>query len=145
MWMIWLTVAAVLLAAEILTTGFLLFWFSMGALIVMVLSFFVQNTIIQFILFIIISTLLTFLTKLFSKKIKSKQGEDESFNAKSVIGQKGIVEKEILKNKVGVVRINGETWTAIADENIQEGTSVLAQEIVGVKIKVKRAEDKDMK
>ena len=58
MWQIWLIIAGICLIAEIFTVGFLIFWFSIGALITMVVSFFTSNIIIQTAVFIIASTIL---------------------------------------------------------------------------------------
>ena len=43
MWQVWLVIAVFFLAFEIVTTGFLVFWFAIGALIAMCASFFVSN------------------------------------------------------------------------------------------------------
>ena len=68
MWQIWLIIAGICLIVEIFTVGFLIFWFSIGALIAMLISFFTTNVIIQTTVFIITSTILIFATKPFVKK-----------------------------------------------------------------------------
>ena len=47
MWQIWLIIAGICLIIEIMTVGFLIFWFAIGALLAMVTSLFTDNIIIQ--------------------------------------------------------------------------------------------------
>ena len=57
-----------------MTTSLTLVWFSIGALVLMVLSIFIENIIIQIVLFAVISiTLLVVFTKYFVNKDKSFQ------------------------------------------------------------------------
>ena len=47
MWYVWLILAGIFVIGEVLTSGFLIFWFSLGSLIAMIVSFFTDNIIIQ--------------------------------------------------------------------------------------------------
>ena len=85
MWQIWLIIAGICLIIEIFTVGFLIFWFSIGALIAMLISFFTTNVIIQTTVFIITSTILIFATKPFVKKF-SKDENSIKTNVYSIIG-----------------------------------------------------------
>ena len=58
MWKIWLLIAGGFTVLEIFTTGFLVFWFGVAALIAMVVSFFVENLFIQASVFLISSSIL---------------------------------------------------------------------------------------
>ena len=63
---VWLIVAVAFGIAELMTTSLTLVWFSIGALILMVLSTFIESIIIQIALFAAISiTLLVVFTKYF--------------------------------------------------------------------------------
>lgn len=134
MWQIWLIIAGVCLIAEIITTGFLVFWLSIGALISMVISLFTDNIFIQTAVFVISSAILIFATKPFVKKFaKTKNVKTNAF---SIIGQNGIVTKDIDSiNSKGQVKIDGETWSAIGkdDMDIPKGTEIEVLEIKGVK------------
>lgn len=68
MWQVWLIIAGLFFVGEIATVGFLIFWFGIGALIAMIVSFFTSNIIIQTTIFVISSTILIFATKPFVKK-----------------------------------------------------------------------------
>ena len=58
MWQTWLIIAGVCLIIEIMTVGFLIFWLAIGALIAMIVSFFIDNIIIQTTVFVISSAIL---------------------------------------------------------------------------------------
>ena len=58
MWYIWLIISGICLIIEIMTVGFLVFWFSIGALITMIASFFTNNIVVQTAIFVISSTIL---------------------------------------------------------------------------------------
>ena len=140
MWQVWLIISGMFFILEIITVGFLVFWFGIGALFAMLVSFITNNIIIQTTVFLITSTALLFLTKPFVKKISHK--DKVQTNAYSIIGKKGIVTREIDSKKgVGQVKIGSETWTATTstEEIIPVGTEVEVLEINGVKAIVKPA------
>ena len=134
MWQIWLVIAGLCLVIEIMTTGFLVFWLAIGALISMIVSLFTDSILIQTAVFVISSAILIFATKPFVKKFaKTKNVKTNAF---SIIGQNGIVTKEIDSiNAKGQVKIDGETWSAVGkdDMDIPKGTEVEVLEIKGVK------------
>ena len=136
-WYIWLIIAGICLVAEIATVGFLVFWFGIGAFLTMVLSFWVQDPIIQISFFLITSTLLIFLTKPFVNKFIN--GETVVTNASSLIGQKGFVTADITLDKpVGLTKVGSEVWSTVANEEIEikKGTEVVVTRIDGVKLVV---------
>ena len=113
MWQIWLIISGVCLIIEIMTVGFLVFWFSIGALIAMITSIFIDNIIIQTSVFIISSTILIFATKPFVKKFINTKPSIKT-NVYSSIGKTGIVTQDIdSTNGIGQVKVNGELWSAI--------------------------------
>ena len=72
MWQIWLIISGLFFVLEIITVGFLVFWFGIGALFAMVVSFFTDSIIIQTTVFLITSTALLFFTRTFVKKVSRK-------------------------------------------------------------------------
>ena len=137
MWQVWLIIAGLFFIAEMITVGFLVFWFGVGALFAMIVSFFTSNIIIQTTVFIVSSAILLFVTKPFVKKFVDVKPTNT--NAFSIIGKKALVIKEINSNSVGQIKINGEVWSAEAenDETITEGSEVEIVKINGVKAIVK--------
>lgn len=139
MWQIWLIIAGLFFIGEIITVGFLIFWFGVGALLAMIVSFFTSNIIIQTSVFVISSAILLFTTKPFVKKFVDVK--PTKTNAYSIIGKKALVIKEINSHSVGQIKIKGEVWSAEAenDETIEEGSEVEIVQIKGVKAIVKLA------
>lgn len=139
MWQIWLIIAGIFLIIEIINLGFLLFWFSMGALIAMVASFFIDNIIIQAIIFLISSTVLLFATKPFVNKVLPKESFIKT-NSYSIEGKVGKVTADIepIEGK-GQIKINSEIWSAKSADNtyIPKDTEVIIEKIEGVKAIVK--------
>ena len=138
MWQIWLIIAGLFFIGEIITVGFLVFWFGVGAIVAMIVSLFTSNIIIQTAAFVISSTILLFVTKPFVKKFVDIKPTNT--NVFSIIGKKALVIKEI--NSVhfsGQIKINGEVWSAETenDEIIPEGSEVEIIHIKGVKAIVK--------
>ncbi len=137
MWYLWLIAAGIFFIIEIATVGFLIFWLGIGALFAMVASFFTDNLLIQTTVFVISSSALIPLTKPIVNKYFD-DGKTIATNAYSLIGKVGIVTTEInTLNSTGQVKVNGEIWSAKADEDIKQGTEVKILKIDGVKLIVK--------
>ena len=135
MWAIWLIAAGVFFIAEIATTGFLIFWLGLGALLAMVTSFITDSVFIQTIVFVISSTLLILLTKPLLKKI-TKKDKTVVTNAFSIVGKDAIVTTTIdPKQGIGQIKVDGETWSAKGSDDIviEKGTEVKILAIDGVK------------
>ena len=139
MWKLWLILSGVFLIIEIINLGFFMFWFSLGALIAMVVSLFIKNTIIQIIVFLISSTVLLFVTKPLANKILPKESliKTNSFAIEGKVG-KVIEPIEPIEAK-GQVKVNGETWSAKSYNNefIPKDTEIIVEKIDGVKLIVK--------
>lgn len=134
MWQFWIISAGVFLILESITTGFLVFWFSIGSLFALVTSFLTDSIIVQTAVFVISSTILIFATRKFANKFEEKEEEQKITN--SIVGKEGKVTITIepIENK-GQIRVGGETWSATSknDTVIKEGTKVLVQDVDGVK------------
>lgn len=136
MWHIWLIIAGVCFIIEMITVGFLVFWFGIGALLTMIVSLiFPDNIILQTSVFVISSTLLIFLTKPLVNKL-SKSDKKVATNAFSIIGKKGIVTQDINEaHGVGQIKVAGEVWSAKTSDGstIEKGTQIEVRKIDGVK------------
>jgi membrane protein implicated in regulation of membrane protease activity len=139
MWQFWLILAGIFFIIEIITVGFLVFWFAIGALIAMIISLFIKNFVVQASIFVISSAILLFVTKPFVAKITQKDKEVKT-NVYSIEGKvaKVIVDVEPIEGK-GQIKIDGELWSAKSfnDSFIPKDTEVLVEKIDGVKAIVK--------
>lgn len=137
MWSIWLIAAGVFFIAEIATTGFLIFWLGIGALLAMITSFITSNIIIQTIVFVVSSCILIPLTKPLADKFIAKKTVPT--NSYSLINKHGIVTIDINPIEgVGQVKVNGEIWSAKTEDEslIEKGTEIEVIKIDGVKLVV---------
>lgn len=139
-WTWWLILAGVCFIIEIATEGFLVFWYGIGALISMGLSFFCDSLLVQIITFAISSTILVLCTRKFVKIIEPKVVPT---NVYSIIGKKAVVSCTINTVKgEGQIKIDGDIWSAKTededDEIILEGSTVEILRIDGVKTVVKK-------
>lgn len=136
--LLWLIVAIIFAIAEAMTPSLTLIWFSIGALILIFLSTFIQSILIQVILFGIISvTLLIVATKIIVKKDENHQYDT---NLQAIVKKIGVVRKDILPNETGIVVVENEEWSAISANNeaILENTEVEILKIEGVKLIVSK-------
>lgn len=148
MWLLWLIISGFFFILEMATTGFLVFWLGLGALLAMVVSFFTENIFIQTIVFVISSIIFIFLTKPFVDKFVTKKEKKIETNAYSIIGQKAIVTKEVNSLKgVGQINIDGDIWSAKTenDEIIPSGTAVKVIRIDGVKAVIASLTEAELK
>jgi len=137
MWSFWLIVSGIFFIIEMITVGFLLFWLGIGALLAMITSFITDNIFIQTIVFVITSGLLIPLTKPLADKFTGKK--TVATNSYSLIGKRGIVLEDINPiESTGLVKVNGETWSAKSDDEriISKSTEVEVLSIDGVKLVV---------
>lgn len=143
MWMFWLIAAGLFFVIEIATVGFLVFWLGIGAILAMITSFITNSFVIQFVVFLISSTLLIIFTKpLINKFVKIP--EEVKTNAYSIIGKRAIVVIPINNiTGTGQIKIDGELWSAKSfnDENIPKNAEVEILDITGVKAVVKSVTD----
>ncbi|WP_296646861.1 NfeD family protein [Romboutsia sp. 13368] len=136
--LVWLVVAILFAIGELMTTTLTLIWFSIGAIILIFLSNIIDSILIQIIIFSIISTsMLIIATKKFIKQDKNYK---YNTNLQAIINKQGIVKETIYPNKIGIVIIEGETWSAISYNNeiIEKEEIVEVLKIEGVKVVVKK-------
>lgn len=135
----WLTIVILLSIIEAATVDVVTIWFVISGIATIILSFFVDNFIIQLALFTLLGILLLITTRPVLKKIL--KSEDIKTNFDRVIGMKGIVTEKITKNSIGEVKVDGKKWSAISDETLNKDAIVTILEIDGVKLKVKESEN----
>jgi len=135
----WILVAVVCGAIEILTSGFWFLWLALAALLVAAgvsLAWFVSLPS-QLLVFAIITLLFIVLTRpLVVKLVKSN---DTVSNVYALIGQHGISLTSISHLNYGQVKVNGEIWTAVSNQDIDENIRIVVTGVEGVKLVVEKA------
>ena len=137
----WLIIFIFLIFVEIATVNLVSIWFAIGAIASCILSIYVDNLIIQLGCFAITSTICLILTKSIISKIKNHKITPT--NLDRVIGDIGIVTKNIDEFNNGEVKVDGKTWTATSKETLKVGTKVKIVSINGVKLNVKSIKEDD--
>jgi len=145
LWIFWAILGAVLVVAEVFTTGFVLLWFGIGALaagLAGVLG--VYSIILQFLIFAIVSISLTAASRTIFVNYfsREKSGGDLKFGAESLPGKIGtVVSSSRGSMHEGAVKVFGSTWTAYpaeGEEPLEAGDRVEVTRIQGASIYVRR-------
>lgn len=135
----WLIIILFLGFIEAITVNLVTIWFVISGIVSLILSFFINDFIIQFSVFVILGILLLITTRSWLNKVfkinKYKTNLDR------VIGMQGIVTEKITKNSPGEVKVGGKRWMAVSDKTINVDNDVKILEIDGVKLKVEKWED----
>lgn len=138
---LWVAAIAVFVIVELMTTALTTIWFAGGALVALFVAMAGFPVWVQAVVFLLVSIALLALTRPLANKYFNRK--TVKTNAESLIGREAIVSEEINNLKdAGVVKVNGQEWTARTDENsvtIPAGTVVEIERIEGVKLIVKQA------
>ncbi|TCT14689.1 membrane protein implicated in regulation of membrane protease activity [Natranaerovirga pectinivora] len=137
--MLWLIILVLSLLIEALTLGLATIWFAFGALAAWVLSLFGIHMAVQVTVFFVISFVMLYYTRPVAIKVL-KIGKTKT-NYESIIGKEGVVTEEINNLKgVGVVKVDGNTWTARGKTNeiIERDSVIKVAEVIGVKLIVEK-------
>lgn len=139
-WHIWVFVGIGLVIGEIFTAGFLLLWFGVGAFLAAGLALLGAGSIYQMLSFILTSLILIVLSRTIFRQFLFRKEVGISTNVEALIGQEALVMQIIEgKSKPGLVKIGGETWSAITEEGrIDQDEVVRVKGVVGNKVLVER-------
>ncbi len=144
-WILWLLLGILFVVFEILTPTFYLLWFGVGAGVAALFAhFFPEVYILQITMFIISSAFCVFLTRRVGKRLTGTS--PRSISVDEVVGSVGIVTQTIESDgSKGLVKVGSEEWraTSLTDETIEKGMKVRVQALVGVKLVVKKIDQKE--
>jgi membrane protein implicated in regulation of membrane protease activity len=144
-WVLWCILGAILIIAEIFTTGFVLLWFGIGALLAAFASFIgIDSLVIQFLIFAGVSIALTAASRTifinYFSRDKTEPGLRSGVDA--LPGKVGTVvssSKGALNE--GAVKVFGSTWTAYpapGEQPLEAGERVCVENVEGASIYVRR-------
>ena len=144
-WVLWFILGAILVVAEIFTSGFVLLWFGIGALAAAVAGLVgIGNLGIQFLIFASVSIALTAASRtiFINYFSREKTGQSLRSGVDSLPGKIGTVvssSKGALHE--GAVKVFGSTWTAYpapGEPPLEAGERVCVESVEGASIYVKR-------
>ena len=136
-WQFWIILGIIFVILEIITPTFFFLWFGISGFITAILGIFITNKIITTTFFIILS----FILVIFSRKIVKpwlKSSENRKFSLDELENATGIAISDIGKNKSGIVKIFGEEWKAMSDEEIKSGDKIVVLKREGNTLVVKK-------
>lgn len=140
MWIAWLVIIILLTILEVVTINLVSIWFIVSGIVSLFVSFAIDSFYIQFSIFVCLGLVLMLLTRPY---LVRKLGKTKvSTNLDRVIGMEGIVTEEITRFKIGEVKVDGKKWSAISDEKIKVGEEVIIENIDGVKLVVRKENEK---
>ncbi|MFP3378980.1 NfeD family protein [Bacillus sp. SIMBA_069] len=123
-WVIWFIIAGILFIAELLSITFYMLWLGIGAVVGGLIALFAPEALLlQVVAGAIVSLTLTFFTKRISKNFREAKGFTDTVDM--LVSKKGIVMQAITKEANGIVKVDGDIWTAIADDPIEAGEKVI--------------------
>ena len=147
LWYVWLILSAIFIVAEMFTSGFVLLWFGVGALIAAVLALTGVVTLpIQVIVFLAVSIALTIASRTIFENVfmRLSPGRELKTGVDTLPGRIGIVVMASSgATREGAVRVFGSTWRAFpveGEESLCEGEQVRIERVEGASVYVSRIE-----
>jgi membrane protein implicated in regulation of membrane protease activity len=144
-WIFWTILGAILIVAEIFTTGFVMLWFGLGALAAALANLAGVTSIpLQFLIFAVVSIGLTAASRTIFVNYfsREKSGGDLKTGADALPGQVGtVVTSSRGALNEGAVKVFGSTWTAYpaaGEEPLEAGDRVQVERVQGASIYVRR-------
>ena len=144
-WVLWCILGAILIVAEIFTSGFVLLWFGIGALAAAFAGFIgIDSLVIQFLIFAVVSVALTAASRTIFLNYFSRERTGESLRSgvDALPGKIGtVVSSSTGALHEGAVKVFGSTWTAYpapGEAPLEAGERVCVESVEGASIYVKR-------
>ncbi|HEU0253205.1 MAG TPA: NfeD family protein [Pyrinomonadaceae bacterium] len=144
-WVLWCILGAILIVAEIFTSGFVLLWFGIGALLAAFAGFIgIDSLVIQFMIFAGTSIALTAASRTIFLNYFSREQSGQSLRSgvDALPGKIGtVVSSSTGALHEGAVKVFGSTWTAYpapGELPLEAGERVCVESVEGASIYVRR-------
>lgn len=148
LWILWTILGAILIVAEIFTSGFVLLWFGIGALAAAFLGLLgIDSLALQFLAFAVISIGLTAASRTIFVNYfsREKTGQSLRTGVDALPGKVGtVVSSSRGALQEGAVKVFGSTWTAYpapGEAPLEAGERVCVESVEGASIYVRRIEE----
>lgn len=141
--MIWLAVMVILILIEIVTVGLTTIWFATGALAAAIVASLGGGTLLQVIVFMIVSFAMLIFTRPFAMKFINTTRVKTNYEG--IIGKIVRITEDVDNiNETGCAVVNGQEWTvraAVDTNKIAAGSLAKVVNISGVKLIVEQYEE----
>lgn len=148
LWILWCILGAILIVAEVFTSGFVLLWFGIGALAAAFAGIVGINSLaLQFVIFALVSVGLTLASRTIFVNYFSRERTGDSLRTgvDSLPGKIGtVVSSSRGALQEGAVKVFGSTWTAYPAEGespLEAGERVRVESVEGASIYVRRIDE----
>jgi membrane protein implicated in regulation of membrane protease activity len=148
LWILWCVLGAILIVAEIFTSGFVLLWFGIGALAAGFVGLVgINSLVVQFLIFAFVSIGLTAASRTIFVNYFSGQesGNQLRTGVDSLPGKIGtVVSSSRGAMNEGAVKVFGSTWTAypaLGESPLEAGERVRVESVEGASIYVRRIQE----
>ena len=146
-WYIWLILAAIFIVAEMFTTGFVLLWFGIGALVAALLALTgLVGMPLQILAFLVVSVALTIASRTIFERflLRGSPGRELKTGVDTLPGRIGVVvEPSKGAMQEAAVRVFASTWRAFpceGEDPLKEGEQVEIERVDGATVYVRRVD-----
>ncbi len=111
-------------------------WFTLGAIVSLILAIFNVDVTIQLIVFVLVSTIALVISKpIYNKYINKNSDQKQDVN--SLVGDEGVMVLFLNEENRQYVEIKGARWEIINEETIPVGKRIVVTKVVGNRLEVK--------
>ena len=131
----WAILSGIMAILEIIIPGLVTIWFALSALIVMFLSNFIGDSLIQFLIFAVLSIIFLIFTRPVLRKyieLQRKTNFDSSMKGMDVKVERVVDARKAEKDYE--VKFKGSIWTGVSEEMLSSGEVVKIKGFRGNKI-----------
>jgi len=125
--LVWLILAVVLGAIELMSTTFILLWVAIAALVTGLLGLLVHSFAAQLSVFAVLSVVLLLLTRPLVRRWRNTGTSTYQSNVQQLVGEQGTVVSRLSGGKTGMVRVGNDVWSArseLSDVQMEPGERV---------------------
>lgn len=133
----WIALFAVCLFLEIVTAGFYLMSVGIGAAIAAIANYMGFDPTTQLIIFAVVTIICLIASRPLANRL-TRGSPDKKATADRLIGKEGVITEAVDPENAGMIKVGGESWRTIVNDNISIGEKVIVEEVKGVKLKVKK-------
>jgi membrane protein implicated in regulation of membrane protease activity len=133
---VWIIATAVFAIGELTTPGsFFMLPFAIGALVATVLAFLDVNVVVEWLVFVGVSLAVFAALRPVAHRL-NRSVDDTGVGSRRLLGQSGVVLREIPAGDVGLVRVDREEWRAQSTDGagIPTGTAVRVADVQGTRV-----------
>ena len=133
--LLWAILSGIMAILEIIIPGLVTIWFALSALIVMFLSNFIGDSLIQFLIFAVLSIIFLIFTRPVLRKyieLQRKTNFDSSMKGMDVKVERVVDARKAEKEYE--VKFKGSIWTGVSEEMLSSGEVVKIKGFRGNKI-----------